>query len=123
MSDRSARSGASPSTAELLAARRADAELRVESLGRQVDAVIESSSLTAGDDEHDPEGATIAFERAQLMALLAQARADLADLDRAAQRLHDGTYQCCERCGREIGEQRLTALPAARTCIGCATAR
>lgn len=101
---------------------RSSAELRIESLTRQIDAIVESSGWTATDDEHDPEGATIAFERAQLLALLAQARADLHDLDRAAERLHRGEYHRCERCGQRIGEQRITALPATRVCITCATA-
>lgn len=127
VAERPAHQGTSPSgnaaVRELLAARRADAELRVESLKRRVDAVVESSSLTTDDDEHDPEGATIAFERAQLLTLLAQARADVDDLDRAAERLRNGTYHRCERCGQPIGEQRSAALPATRTCIRCTTAR
>lgn len=112
----------SDSALSLLAAQRASTELRVESLARRVDAIIESSTWTADDDEHDPEGATIAFERAQLQALLAQARADLVDLDRAAERLHGGEYHWCERCDERIGEQRLAALPATRICIRCTTA-
>lgn len=99
------------------------AERRVTSLARQLDGIVESTAWTAGDDEHDPEGATVAFDRAQVLALLAQARAELDDLDRAAERLHRGEYQRCERCGQPIGEQRLAALPATRTCIACATAR
>ncbi len=127
VSDRSSHSGSTPSgygtVSELLAAQRACAQLRVESLARQLDAIVEASAWTAGDDEHDPEGATIAFERAQVLALLAQARADLDDLDRAAERLHRGDYHRCERCSLRIGEQRLAALPATRICITCATAR
>jgi RNA polymerase-binding transcription factor DksA len=94
---------------------------RAASLKRALDAIAEASALTTNDDEHDPEGATVAFERAQILGLLSQARGDLDDLDRAAQRLRDGTYGTCERCGRAIAEQRLAALPAAKTCINCAT--
>ncbi|RYJ06989.1 MAG: molecular chaperone DnaK, partial [Actinomycetales bacterium] len=32
--------------------------------------IVETSRLTATDDEHDPEGSTIAFERSQTTALL-----------------------------------------------------
>jgi DnaK suppressor protein len=72
------------------------------------------------DDEHDPEGATIAYERAQLTVLLEQAEARLADLAAAEQRVRDGSYDRCERCGGPIGEQRLLARPATRRCLRCA---
>ena len=50
---------------------------QVESLEAVVASIVEASELTATDDEHDPEGATIAYERAQAIALLRQAREDL----------------------------------------------
>ena len=73
------------------------------------------------DDEHDPEGATIAFERAQLVAVLKQATSDLTELDAALARVEGGTYGVCERCGLPIALARLEARPAARRCIACAT--
>ncbi|MFI0350201.1 TraR/DksA family transcriptional regulator [Actinomadura sp. 9N407] len=76
--------------------------------------------MTGVDDEHDPEGATIAFERSRVESALHQARGHLADLDRAVERLRDGTYGTCERCGGPIAAARLVARPAARTCITCA---
>lgn len=59
----------------------------IDSLMRQWDGIVEASALTIHDDEHDPEGATIAFERAQVEAMLRRARVDLDDLDRAAKRI------------------------------------
>ena len=75
------------------------------------------------DDEHDPEGATLAFERAQVVSLLAAARERLDQLDGASARIESGTYGTCERCGNGIGDERLDALPATRRCIGCAEIR
>ena len=43
---------------------------RLTALRREFEGIVESSAGVATDDEHDPEGATIAFERAQLAALL-----------------------------------------------------
>lgn len=106
---------------ELLSVERATTVHHIASLTRQLDAIIESSALASNDDEHDPEGATIAFERAQVAALRAQARAHLVALDRAVERLRNGTYGVCERCGHAITQQRLVALPAVQTCIGCAS--
>ena len=101
--------------AALLVAARAAATDRVASLGRQIRQLAEEQALTTHDDEHDPEGVTIAYQRAQLQGLLAGARADLAAIDRAAERLRAGRYGWCTRCGSRIGEQRLAALPAATT--------
>jgi RNA polymerase-binding transcription factor DksA len=81
--------------------------------------VIASASSTTGDDEHDPEGATIGFERAQAQALLDQAVAALAELDAALERSRAGTYGICVDCGRAIPAERLAARPAALRCVAC----
>jgi RNA polymerase-binding transcription factor DksA len=117
----SASSGAPESVDDLLNGERANTMQRIASLTRQFNAIVESCALTIHDDEHDPEGATVAFERAQVGALLTQAREHLVALDRAVERLLDGTYGGCQRCGQEIATERLAALPAVQTCIGCAT--
>lgn len=83
--------------------------------------VVAAASDVAIDDEHDPEGATIAYERARTAALIEQADAHLADIDQALRRLDEDTYLTCERCGQPIAEERLAARPVARTCISCAT--
>jgi RNA polymerase-binding transcription factor DksA len=107
---------------DALDAERQDTLARITALSREFNGIVESSAGVATDDEHDPEGATIAFERAQLAALTDQARSHLAELDEALDRLRQGRYGRCERCGRPIGAERLTARPAARTCITCAAA-
>jgi DnaK suppressor protein len=93
---------------------------RLADLSADHDAVVAASRDTNADDEHDPEGATIAFERSQVAALVAQARAHLDDVAAALARLHAGKYDVCERCAGPIGAARLRARPVARTCIGCA---
>ena len=105
-----------------LDAERLDTLDRIAALSREFDGIVESSAGVATDDEHDPEGATIAFERAQLAALIDQARGHLAELDDALDRLRQGSYGRCERCGQPIAAGRLAARPAARTCITCAAA-
>jgi DnaK suppressor protein len=95
----------------------------VAALRRRLDGIIESSAYTSNDDEHDPEGVTVAFERAQVAGLLEQARAELRALDAAGERLAAGTYGTCARCGRPIAPERLDALPATTTCIRCADRR
>jgi DnaK suppressor protein len=99
---------------------RAAALAQVESLTREFEAVVAASASSNADDEHDPEGATIAFERQQLAALLEQARRRLDEAEAALARRDAGDYGICETCGRPIGAERLAARPAARTCIDCA---
>lgn len=106
-----------------LAARRTETLALIDALRRRLDGIIESSAYTAGDDEHDPEGVTVAFERAQVAGLLEQARAELRALDAANERLAAGTYGTCVRCGGPIAQGRLEALPMATTCIRCADRR
>jgi DnaK suppressor protein len=106
--------------ASRIASARAVAEARVAALAAQVRGLAEQQALTTHDDEHDPEGVTIGYERAQLLGLLAGARKEVAALDRAASRLRASTYGRCLICGSEIPDPRLEALPAAETCVDCA---
>lgn len=94
---------------------------RIEALNRDRDGIIESTTSTGVDDEHDPEGATIAFERSQIESLLDQSRRHLGELDRAMRQLDEGAYGMCESCGAPIAAERLAARPTASTCITCAS--
>jgi len=46
----------------------------------------------------------------------------VADIDQALLRLDEGSYGICARCGQEIDERRLEALPTARYDAACQTA-
>ena len=107
-------------TAGELTALRRNSTDTLDELERQLAALVAATEGANTDDEHDPEGATIAFERAQLVESIAVTRRRLSDLDAAASRLASGTYGVCEACGRPIGDQRLAARPATRTCVDCA---
>ena len=96
------------------------ARAQIAALTREFDQVVDASRQSNADDEHDPEGATIAFERQQVAALLEAARRRLADVDAAVTAVEAGTYGRCESCGRPIAPERLAARPTARTCIDCA---
>jgi len=99
---------------------RAELTTRLRTLQHSFDEMVAASRDSNADDEHDPEGATIAFERQQVVALLDAARQRLADVEAALARRDAGGYGVCETCGRPIGAERLAARPAARTCIDCA---
>ena len=106
-----------------LSAERLATEQRLAGLTGTFTDIVDASQSSNADDEHDPEGATIAFERSQVGALITQARDHLAELDAAEARVSDGSYGICERCGRPIAPERLEARPTARTCVTCAAGR
>lgn len=99
---------------------RAETVDRLAGLTASFDGIVAASRDSNADDEHDPEGATIAFERSQVAALIAQSRDQLDEIDAALIRVAAGSYGICERCGRKISEARLQARPVARHCIDCA---
>jgi len=102
---------------DALAAMRADAVERLAALRGSKDDLVDAARDSNVDDEHDPEGATIAFERAQVDALAGDAAARLAEIDAALARLDAGTYGICAVGGEPIDPARLAARPTATTCV------
>ena len=107
----------------LLERERDEVTRRLAALTEDYEGVVAASRDTNADDEHDPEGATIAFERAQVDAMVREARHHLAEIDAALVRVADGSYGICEVCGQPIPSGRLEARPTSRTCVGCALKR
>jgi len=93
---------------------------RIEFLSATVATIVEGAELTSTDDEHDPEGATIAYERAQAIALLPDARFELKAIDAATSRLERGEPTVCQRCGPPLSLERLLAPPTTEMCVRCA---
>ncbi len=105
------------------AALRAERDATVARLARLREehaAFVAASRDSNADDEHDPEGATIAFERAQVETLLREGEARLRDIDAALERVASGAYGVCTVCGRPIDPARLAVRPSATTCVPCA---
>ncbi len=115
--------GSMATAREMLQAERERALTRAAALEREFAGLAEAASSAGTDDEHDPEGATLAFERQHAAALLESARAQVAAVDAALERLAQGRYGVCEVCGQPIGAERLAARPTATTCVRCAARR
>jgi RNA polymerase-binding transcription factor DksA len=98
---------------------------RLAELDREFAAIVTSAreGSAGGDDEHDPEGATVAFERQHIAALADQAREHLAAIDAALTKIDSAIYEICDMCGGGIGEERLAARPASLICVRCAGTR
>ena len=105
--------------AELVAERASYVEA-AESLRLDAEALAED--MEPGDiqfDEESGEGDTLNVERERDLALSAQARAAVEEIDRALAKMDAGTYGICERCGNPIPKARLKALPYAALCVAC----
>lgn len=96
---------------------------RIDALSAEFDDIVAATEDANSDDEHDPEGSTIAFERSRVATLMREARSHLGDLQRAQERVEAGTFGVCEECGAAIPSERLMARPTARTCVHCASSR
>jgi DnaK suppressor protein len=104
----------------LLVAERASYVEQAESL--RIDAEALAEDMEPGDiqfDEESGEGDTLNVERERDLALSAQARAAVDEIDRALSKMDVGTYGVCERCGNPIPKARLKALPYAALCVAC----
>ena len=101
----------------LLDDERSAAMTMLTTLTRDFTGIVAASADSNADDEHDPEGSTIAFERSQVAAFIEQAEHRLAEIDAALARVDDGTYGQCEVCRESIADERLEARPVARTCM------
>ena len=103
-----------------LRAERADVAARLRDLGVSFDDIVDAARDSNLDDEHDPEGTTIAAERSLVSSLARSSERHLAEVDAALERLAAGTYGRCVRCGGPIAADRLDARPSTPVCIGCA---
>ncbi len=95
---------------------RADLTSERDRLATQIDKLEPSTSEDRVDDNFADLG-QVAAEQGENQALAAQLRSELAEVERALQKLDDGTYGLCETCGQPIAPARLEAMPAARFCI------
>jgi DnaK suppressor protein len=101
----------------LLEEERCRKQALLPALRRDITSVNAARQDSNVDDEHDPEGATIAFELSQASALLRQSTAGLAQIEAALARIDAGRFGICEVCGEEIAEGRLEARPWTPYCI------
>lgn len=108
---------ASSATAEALAEKRAALETQ---LGIITAAPADLGSISFG--KRVGEGTSLAVERLSQIAAHDQLQATLAEVVRAQEKLADGTYGACDRCGNAVPEGRLEAMPWATLCLACSAA-
>ena len=85
---------------------------------------LETIGIDSGaNDSGFADSGQVTAERGEVDALVGSLRDTLSDIDDALAKIDDGSYGVCEQCGNAIGDARLEAMPAARLCITCASAR
>ena len=72
---------------------------------------------SAGDDQADT--GTKTGEREQEITIANNLADRVLQVERALERLDEGTYGRCERCSEDIPVARLTAFPSVTACVRC----
>lgn len=107
----------------LLHGHRRAVEDRIGERTAEIDTLRSSRASEFTDDEHDPEGTTLSAEWTLREGLREADAAELEAIDAALDRLRDGTFGRCLRCGRQIPVERLRIRPTATLCVPCAARR
>jgi RNA polymerase-binding protein DksA len=122
--DLAVRPGEDPWTPEEVAEARAELQaegdrLRAEltSSEKSLAGLMRDSGDGAGDDQADTGTKNITREHE--LALAANAREMLTQIEHAMERLEAGTYGLCDNCGNPIGKARMQAFPRATLCVEC----
>ena len=95
---------------------------RIDQLSNQT--FGQSRTETIGDvsayDNHPADQGTEMYERSRDVGMFNETMDELQSVENALERLHQGQYGICSRCGRPIPYSRLEILPATSVCAGCA---
>jgi len=103
---------------EELVSKRATYTASADRLAEEARALMEDRD--PGDvqfDEESGEGDTLAVERDRDLALSAQARQAVEEIDMALERLEKGVYGLCTSAGDVIPKARLEFIPEASVCV------
>jgi DnaK suppressor protein len=96
---------------------------RREELGSELERLTAPPDATASVSfgKRVGDGTSEAVERLATTAAARSIAASLTEIDRALEKLDDGTYGICDGCGRGIPEARLEVRPASALCVECAS--
>jgi RNA polymerase-binding protein DksA len=107
-----------------LDARRSELEVLRERLLAAAHDLVEGDQQqgelsSAAGDQHLADHASDMVDRELDETLEDNAEAIVREIDAALARLAEGTYGRCTRCGQQIPEGRLDAVPYATLCVTC----
>ena len=93
--------------------------LTVESLHEANSGSFEDETEEETYDNHLADSATATLIREIDYTLEENSEHVLSGINEALDRIESGTFGSCARCGKQIAEERLEALPYATRCIDC----
>jgi len=100
-----------------LTARRADLETELERLTRPP-----ATGAAVSYGKRIGDGTAEAVERLSTTAAARSIFSSIASINRALEKVAEGSYGICDGCGNQIGLARMEALPAAARCFECSGA-
>lgn len=80
---------------------------------------LKGEGIEVDVDEGFADSAQATTERSELLGLIEQLGTTRDEVRSALARLDDDSYGTCVNCGKEIGAERLEAIPAASLCLDC----
>jgi len=99
---------------------RAERQAEAEALKAEADQMaLDAEPGDTQFDDESGEGSTTAVDRERDLALSAQARAEIVEIDVALDKVDEGLYGICDRCGKNIPKARLEVIPWAALCVTC----
>jgi RNA polymerase-binding transcription factor DksA len=100
---------------------RADVVSNVDQLRSNLEITTNADETGSESDipTHDADSGTALFDRERDESMLLDFEGRLEEIDRALQKIAEGTYGVCDRDGKIISPERLLAIPEATLCIEC----
>lgn len=90
---------------------------REEEIGGSLAVSLEEEAFEESSDQHPADVGSVTFSRELDLTLQGNVERLLAQVDRALEKIEEGTYGRCDRCGRRIESGRLDAVPYATLCM------
>lgn len=82
--------------------------------------LVDSRNSDGGYDSNFADISQVTAEKGEADALVQPLKETLAEINNALERVSQGTYGLCMKCGKDISTERLEAIPKAKYCAPCA---
>ncbi len=109
------------SAREALLARRSELREDLERVSEELRSIGIEEGREGGVGNHPADEGSNVMEGERLATVSSDLHEALLQVDSALERIQDGTFGICQRCGQAIGAERLEAFPYVAFCINCQT--
>ena len=102
--------------------RRQEVQAEIDRLGQELRWFgTDVQTDMAGVGNHLADEGSNVFEQERITTVVADLEDVLRQVEGALQRMEDGNFGICQRCGKAINPERLEAFPYVPFCIDCQT--